>query len=128
MKNSKIAVLSILGALTIQNSTAEACSYYINEVQKRNELIAAAASHKNLELTDVKKVAIADFQWFESKPTPMCPEELTYVATVSLKYVDNTATFPRSCTTNLKATKIENWKTNQVDFILENDQTVCKDR
>lgn len=120
-----ILTVATLSGLTLSIG-AEACSYYINEIQKKNELTAAAASHLQLELSVVSKNSVESFSWVESKPTPMCPEELTYRALVTLEYEDPTATFPRPCVSQMTVVKIEDWKTHISDYKFEDIQTVCK--
>jgi len=55
--------------------------------------------------------SIDNFSFFESKPTPMCPEELTYnaVVTASYKYGLN------NCTVELAVKKVESWGNADLD-------------
>lgn len=124
MKNLAILTASIT-TCAVFSSQAIACSYYINQVEKKNELMAAAASHLNVSLEDTTQFKVRGFNFFESKPTPMCPEEMTYNLTFDLAYMDTTALRPTQCSVTLEAKKIEDWKKNVEHFEFGSAQPTC---
>lgn len=100
MKNLMVA-FSLLVSVYAQDLFA--CSYMIDGVSKSAELEKVALA----SLGDVKILdsALSDFSFFESKPTPMCPEELTFSLTLSVAY----ESAMNVCAGQLKITKIEPW-------------------
>lgn len=54
----------------------------------------------------INDAIISSFRFYESKSTPMCPEELTYEAKIKVSYKDNTM----KCTMALFVKKVESWK------------------
>ena len=87
----------------INAKQASACSYEIDQAKKSAELKKVAIA--SLGVSKIFQSKVSNFSYFESKPTPMCPEELTYVATVtaSYKYGLNV------CDVELSVKKVEPW-------------------
>ncbi|MGE0174991.1 MAG: hypothetical protein AB7T49_19515 [Oligoflexales bacterium] len=107
------------------SAQAFACSYYIDNLQKRNELIAAVASELKVGLETTTKLAIDSYKWWESIPTPMCPDELTFIANVKVEYITIGETSDK-CAAYLAVTKKENWKENSDSFSFEKlSEVVC---
>lgn len=91
MKTLIIFSLTIFCLVNV--NTADACSYSIDEAKKSVELQKVALA--SLGDYEVLSTSVSNFSFYESKPTQMCPEEITYnaVVTVSFKYRMNTCTF-----------------------------------
>lgn len=104
------AHLLVLFCLSFSYSASTlACMYVIDEAKKSAELKAVALA----SLGDVTVINsdVSNFKFFESKPTPMCPEEMTYTAEVA-------ATFRRgtdACIVRLSVKKVEPWKNSDLD-------------
>lgn len=107
MKKVFITAIAMWG-LTVANS-ANACTYKIDEAVKSAELQKVALS--SLGNITVLSSSVSNFSFFESKPTPMCPEELTYngVVTASIKYLQST------CIVKLDVKKVESWSESDLD-------------
>lgn len=103
---TKKLILSALLVLGVQQS-AEACSYVINDVGAKNDLAAAALTHLGVTIDKLHSTEVSQYRWFESKPTPMCPEEITYESTYKLGYELSSLV---GCSATVKVTKIEPWK------------------
>ena len=81
---------------------ASACSYFVDQEKAKTELTKIAL----LALGEEKAEVInATFSFFESRPTLMCPEEMTYVSEVEVQLQRDGST----CRGLLKATKVEPW-------------------
>jgi hypothetical protein len=100
-----------LAALFVAFATpASACSYYINELAEKNDLMAAVASNLNVSVAEVESIEITNYSFFESISTPMCPEEITHLGTVEISYVDPTTQY--NCHAVINVTKKDNWKSH----------------
>lgn len=101
MRKISFVVLSV--ALILLSKSAHACSYIIEKTKKIDELQKVALAN----LSDKKNLSVQNysFSYFESKPTPMCPEELTYEASYHVVYNDN----PSKCFADIKVKKVESW-------------------
>jgi len=101
MKKISFIVLSV--TLILLSKSAHACRYVIEKTKKIDELqrvaLANFADKKNLSVQNYS------FSYFESKPTPMCPEELTYEASYNVVYTDNSS----KCFADIKVKKVESW-------------------
>lgn len=105
---AKIIAGGALVSSLLAASGALACSYYIDEAKIKSDLAAKVVEHFNLSEQNVTATNVTKFNWWESKPTPMCPEELTYEATVSVSFVSDDA-LTHGCTAIAKVTKVEPW-------------------
>lgn len=97
-------ILAILSLGVIFGShAADACSYTIDQAAMKKELETVVAAG----LKGVTKVSAVttEFSYYESKPTPMCPEEMTYNAKVSVRY----GTGATRCQEDFSIKKIESW-------------------
>ncbi len=110
-----LAGLGVVGTMAI-SSNALSCSYFIHQIGQKNDLAAATASHLNVSLEDVTSLRITEYRFWESIPTPMCPEEITHEATIELTYNDVTALVPTVCDAKFKATKLDNWESNTATY------------
>ncbi len=100
----KALLLLLAAGVSIANiNSAKACSYYIDQVKKTAELEKVALA--TLEGSTILSSTVNSFSFFESKPTPMCPEELTYNATFAVNYNDGL----NNCIAELKIKKVESW-------------------
>ncbi len=93
--------------------TAQACSYYIDKAKKSNELQKVVLA--SLGEVRIQSVSVKDFSFFESKPTPMCPEEMTYNATVAVTYKPANQNSSELCSGDITIKKIEPWTKSGVD-------------
>ena len=125
----KLSILGLflLGTILANFSNASACSYQIDEKAKKAELTEVAKASLGLVKTDKFYGAeVTDFKFWESKPTPMCPEELTYELTSTLRFKKGM----NDCLADLKVVKIEPWNNNQgakdVYEVSGRASTVCK--
>jgi hypothetical protein len=107
MKSFMFLVVSL--GITLTANLANACSYAINEVKKSAELQSVALG--SIDGEKILSSAVSKFSYFESKPTPMCPDELTYNAIVSATYEVGM----NVCSVELKIKKVESWTTNDLD-------------
>ncbi len=103
---TKKLLLSVLLGLGVQHS-ADACSYVINDIGAKNDLAAAALTHLGVNIDQLNHTEVSQYRWFESKPTPMCPEEITYESTFKFGYELSSLV---GCSASVKVTKIEPWK------------------
>ncbi len=96
-----LAILSL--GLIFGSQAADACSYIIDEAEMKRELETVVAAG----LKGVTKVSVVttEFSFYESKPTPMCPEEMTYTAKVSVRY----GMGETRCQEEFSIKKIESW-------------------
>ncbi len=89
-------------------SKSHACTYMVDELGKKNELASYFLTTMNIGIDEVfskvTKLEIKDFSFFESKSTPMCPEEMTYSAQIEMAYFDN-----GYCFANTVVTLVEGW-------------------
>ncbi len=117
MKKSRIiATLALISAL-LGSSHALACSYVVDDLATKNELAAKALTELEIDITDDVSIAISDYNWWESKPTPMCPEELTFTATVTVGH--------NQCFQTVKVTKVSPWTGQPETFSFEVSQKFC---
>lgn len=94
------AVLTLVAA-----KNASACSYFIDEEAVKGELIKVVEA--GLNTTDkILGSKVSEFSWRESISTPMCPEELTFEATV-VTMTDDGGGLP--CHLATQITKIADW-------------------
>lgn len=107
MKTSIISVIAF--CCLVGASVANACSYHIDEVKKSAELQSVAVA--SLGEAKVLTTAVSKFSFFESKPTPMCPDEMTYNAVVTASFEQN----GRICTVELAVKKVEPWAKSDLD-------------
>jgi hypothetical protein len=102
-----IRVLTVVSA--VSSGAALACSYYIDPVAVKNDLAAATLTKLKVNIEDVTKVKFTDFGFFESKPTPMCPEEMTYFGTIRVNFTNVQDPLTKGCTAEVKVTKVATW-------------------
>ena len=95
---------------------ASACTYFVDNQAAENDLAAAAVSHLGASLAYVEDLSIDHFRWFESISTPMCPQELTFEATVTVTYQNNLGTFPEDCKATVSVVRVDDWTTNIETF------------
>ena len=124
MKNLALFIASMALGATLA-SPALACTYYINQIEKKNELMAASASLLKVSLEDTKQLEVRGFSFYESKPTPMCPAEMTYKGVVSMTYMDTTALRPTQCSVVLEVKKIEDWVSHIEQYEFDSAQPAC---
>lgn len=99
-----ITSLLALVLMTFQSYTAYACTYDINKEQKSEELKEVALA--DLVGENIISAQVVKFSYYESKPTPMCPEEMTYEATINVYFKSGMT----KCYADVKVTKVESWK------------------
>ena len=99
---TKILAILSLGVI-FGSQAADACSYTVDQAAMKKELETVVAAG----LKGVTKVSAVttEFSYYESKPTPMCPEEMTYTAKVSVRY----RTGETRCQEEFNIKKIESW-------------------
>jgi hypothetical protein len=105
----KIINLILASSTMIFSLTAFPCSYFINEVAAQNDLIASASTELQAGLQDWKSISLKSFRWYESISTPMCPEEMTFEATVMFEYKTSGVA---DCYQTISVKRVDNW-TNQ---------------
>jgi hypothetical protein len=88
---------------------ALACSYYINETAVKNDLGAKLLTELKISIDDVTSVEVSDFSFFESKSTPMCPDEMTYLSTFQISFNNASDPLAKGCVAIAKVTKVEPW-------------------
>lgn len=97
-----------LSVLVCASTQSQACSYAVNEVGIKNQLAAHFLTTLNIGidevLTQVQKLEISNFSYFESKPTMMCPEEMTYSMNINIKYMGS-----GYCMASALVTLVEGW-------------------
>lgn len=98
--------------ISLQSYNAFACTYRIDEEAKSKELKTVALAY--LGDSKITSVVVDSFSFFESKPTAMCPEELTYKAEITVAFSNATS----NCVANLKVTKIESWVEDYSNYIV----------
>ncbi len=109
MKKLSMLFGAFLTLALVNTNYANACSYQIDEAKTTVELKKIALA--SLGGSKILSSSVSGFSFFESKPTPMCPEELTYnaVVTASYQYGLNT------CTVELSVKKVESWGDSDQD-------------
>lgn len=125
MKSITKITSTVALALTLFSQSSMACSYSVNQTQKKNELIAAGITNLNISLEVVKSVSVVNFHFYESIPTPMCPKEVTYEGVIFYDYMDPTAMRPTQCQVTLNVTKKEDWITHVDRFLVNNPEPAC---
>jgi hypothetical protein len=115
----KSIIASVCVVCAIANiNIASACSYQIDQAKKIAELTKIA--YASLEPAIIRTHTVNNFSFFESKPTPMCPEEMTYSADVSIGYEVGTT----YCWVDLTVKKIESWgELDQDSYIVSGKKT-----
>lgn len=104
MKKIFFAALSV--GFAVMASQGEACSYFIDELAAKNRLVAAVATEHGATLDALDIQAIDGFCWYESKSTPMCPDEITYKARIAFS-LKGSATGPIHL---VNVTEIDSWE------------------
>lgn len=102
---TKKILLSAVLVLGIQQR-ANACTYLINDIGAKNDLAAAALTHLGVSIDQLRNTEVSEYRWFESKPTPMCPDEITYESTFKFGYELSSLV---GCSASVKVTKIDPW-------------------
>jgi len=102
----------LVSIIVVQSNVSMACSYVIDEPKKIEELQRVALA--NLGEKDVMAVQAYGFSYFESKPTPMCPDELTYEASYDVVYKYGL----NKCFATVKVKKIESWIDDSDSYIV----------
>ena len=99
--------IALASGLSLAASNAQACTYRVDSAQISNELlqIGRAQFSKGLTSSSVK-----NFSYFESKPTPMCPEEMTYTATVTIEQETSNSI----CRGDVQVKKVDPWTDEDV--------------
>lgn len=99
---TKILAILSLGVI-FGSQAADACSFTVDQAAMKKELETVVAAG----LKGVTKVSAVttEFSYYESKPTPMCPEEMTYTAKVSVRY----GAGETRCQEEFSIKKIESW-------------------
>jgi hypothetical protein len=106
----KLFILPAIAVCVIAHGNlANACSYQIDEAKKSTELRKVAIA--NLGGSKILSSSVSDFSFFESKPTRMCPDELTYNATVTVSYKNGL----NECSVELAVKKVESWGESDQD-------------
>lgn len=99
----------ILGAVALAfgvSGNASACTFIIDDNAEQNDLIASAVSHLGLSLSEVSEIGSSAYSWTITKPTPMCPEEITHTAEVTFSYTNEEG---QACVAELSVTKADSW-------------------
>ena len=87
MNLSQKLFLAAAFSLALVLSSAEACSVKINDKAQKNQLVALAASHLDIALSDVQETLVAAYQKsFSGGSGSSCPELYHTSALVSFEY------------------------------------------
>lgn len=87
MNLSQKLFLAAAFSVAIAISSASACSIKINDKAQKNLLVAEAASHLDIALSDVKETFVASYaKSFSGGSGSSCPETLQTSAEISFKY------------------------------------------
>jgi len=105
----KFVLSGIFLSSLLSVSSAEACTYVIDQDAKSAELKQVALA--SLGSVTLLEASVVDFTYHESKPTPMCPKELTYQATINVAYENGLNT----CDVALAVVKVEPWADSDTD-------------
>jgi len=119
----KTVIVSVMALCFWTNANlANACSYHIDEAKKSAELEKVAVA--SLGGLKILSSSAGNFSFFESRPTSMCPDELTYNAVVTVSYEDEL----NMCTVELAVKKVESWGDSDQDTytVTGRDNANCK--
>lgn len=119
-------------AVLLAGEMSLACTYHVDKESRNQEMLTLAKvsiDKGNVEKIKYETIETANFYFFESKPTPMCPDELTFVAEYAITYHENDYD-PHGwkCKGSVKVTKIEPWVVGaEVTFkVVGHDAFDCK--
>jgi hypothetical protein len=117
--------MKILTIITLLSMTSHvlACRYYVNEKANKETMRAVLLASIEGGSDEIKaEASLTTYTWFESISTPMCPEELTHKASFDVvKKIMTPGAYMQSCVGKVKVTKIDDWKTRKVSFIIEGE-------
>jgi hypothetical protein len=105
----KLMIFSAITLVLASAVPAQACSYFIDMAKKGEELKAVALA--GLQYEQLVSAEVKSAKFFESKPTRMCPDEITYDATIDVAY----RTRMNMCIVSLQVRKVEPWDTETSD-------------
>ncbi len=109
MKNLFVT-LAALAAVVAMNEQALACTYDPMILKNKNELGAVALTTLGQAIDEVNSVTV-EFEFQETKPTPMCPDEIQYKGQYVVNWTaGRDLTFPKPCTGVVTVTKTVNYQ------------------
>ena len=103
----KIATVGFFSTLSAQ---AFACSYWVDNLAEKNVLMGAVATHLKVSLEHTQDLRVTEYKWWESISTPMCPEELTFEAKVTIDWTPPDTESEMLCKATVFVTRIDSWK------------------
>lgn len=119
MKKTLLTLTTVFSLFTA--NSALACSFFIDDARVNAELTKVAVA--SLGDVEVLSAEATDMNWVISKPTIMCPEELTYNAKIDVVYESGL----NQCAGQLTIKKIESWTSDENTYQISGSNSFrCK--